>query len=246
MDDRQIQSKLMGLAAQEQTLRERALAAVASNDDLILHLGVTEAAMDLIVLLQQSPRDAGDQDKAALTLLSMRLFNSLGSSLTLMLTGYYQSSAMVLRDVHETIFLLDYLLTDPARVTRWRSCTPKERDREFKQVNIRTELDARDGFTSMKRAEQYKMFCSLASHPTPDGFAMLRPKRPGSGRRSFLRCERLAGDGLGNGQARCSGRRARRQPASERLASRSGTARGDAGAQPAMARALLHTMTASQ
>ena len=180
MDDRQIQSKLMGLAAQEQTLRERALAAVAANDDLILHLGVTEAAMDLIVLLQQSPRDAGDQDKAALTLLSMRLFNSLGSSLTLMLTGYYQSSAMVLRDVLETIFLLDYLLTDPARVSRWRSCTPKERDREFKQVNIRTELDARDGFTSMKRAEQYKMFCSLASHPTPDGFAMLRPKDMGA------------------------------------------------------------------
>jgi len=168
-----LQSKLLGLLAGEHDLRQKALAEVAKDNDLILHLAVAEAAMDLADWLRKYPDDT--DDGKVVTKLFMRAFNSMASSMSLMLTGYYQSSAMIMRDILETIFLLDYFSRDRALIARWRTCDPKARDREFKPFTVRVALDNLDGFTERKREAMYKMFCDLASHPSPNGLAMLHP-----------------------------------------------------------------------
>lgn len=168
-----LQSKLLGLLAREHELRQKALAVVAKDNDLILHLAVAEAAMDLTDWLRKCPDDT--DDGRVVTKLFMRVFNSMASSMSLMLTGYYQSSAMIMRDILETVFLLDYFSRDRTLITLWRTCDPKTRDREFKPFSVRVALDNHDGFTERKREAMYKMFCDLASHPSPNGLAMLHP-----------------------------------------------------------------------
>src|SRR5690606_20336660 len=89
-------------------------------------------------------------------------------------SGYYQTSAMVMRDALETAFLVDFFSSDQASVSKWRMATEKERRKLFKPVKIREALDNRDGFTGQKRAKAYELLSELATHPSMWGFSMLR------------------------------------------------------------------------
>ncbi|WP_346913156.1 hypothetical protein [uncultured Roseibium sp.] len=51
--------------------------------------------------------------------------------------------------------------------------------KEFSPVKVREALDARDGFTSKRRAEMYELFSELAGHPTMKSAWMMRPQKEG-------------------------------------------------------------------
>jgi hypothetical protein len=80
------------------------------------HLPVVERAMDLADLLRQHEID--DEDLKVVQMLGMRSFNALGAGLKLALSGYHQNSALILRDILETVFLLDLFNGDPASIGR--------------------------------------------------------------------------------------------------------------------------------
>ena len=165
---------MFGLLDGEQILRGKSIEVIIADDRLFLHLTAIEAAMDLIDVFRQSS-DGNDQDSRVLRLLAIRIFNALAAAHTLMLAGYYQNSAVILRDVLETVFLLDYFTRDQTHIELWRTLEDRERDKQFKPIAVRVALDKLDGFTSRKREKLYKEFCALAAHPHPSGFAMLRP-----------------------------------------------------------------------
>jgi hypothetical protein len=162
------------LHAGEEVLRTKAISVVHSNAPLLLHFQVAECAMDLLDVMRQF--DTEDEDIKVVQMLGMRLFNAFASSIKLMLSGYSQTSAMVLRDILETVFLLDYFKTNREAITRWRSADKQMRLREFRPIRVREALDERDGFTQKKRAQIYDMFSELAGHPSMQSVAMLRPK----------------------------------------------------------------------
>lgn len=136
----------------------------AGDERLRLHLAITEAAMDLADVLRQF--DTADEDLKVVQLLGMRTFNAFGGSVKLALSGYSQNSALILRDVLETVFLIDYFAGDRTLIERWRFADKKARLRDFGPVKVREALDARDGFTNKKRFAMYEMFSELAGHPT--------------------------------------------------------------------------------
>jgi hypothetical protein len=47
--------------------------------------------------------------------------------------------------------------------------------KKFAAFEIRKFLDDRDGFTARKRAEHYKLLCSLGAHASYQGFQLLQP-----------------------------------------------------------------------
>lgn len=55
------------------------------------------------------------------------------------------------------------------------------RKSKFSPVKIREALDAADDFTDMRRKKSYEDFCRLATHPTVEGFALLRLDGTGPG-----------------------------------------------------------------
>ena len=161
----------------EELLRQKAQSMIAGDDRLQLHLAVTEAAMDLADTLRQF--NSSDEDVKVAVVLGMRTFNAFAASIKLTLSGYHQNSALILRDVLETVFLLDLFSGDRSLIERWRHADEKMRRNEFSPVKVREALDTRDGFTSKKRAEIYKLFSEIAAHPNMKSAWMMRPQKDG-------------------------------------------------------------------
>lgn len=165
------------LYKQERFLREKAIEIIQSRPKLSLHLHTIERVMSLAMTVVNYPDD--DENFKVVKMLSIRMFNAIGASLTLISSGYHQNSAMVMRDMLETVFLMDLFKTDHTTIKRWRFADKKTQREEFSPAAVRKTLDKRDGFNTKKRAEAYKMFCELAAHPNMHSQHMLRPKKGG-------------------------------------------------------------------
>ncbi|MCV0371843.1 hypothetical protein [Filomicrobium sp.] len=173
MSKRLIPESLVSLHRGEEFLRRKSIEAIQANTKLLLHIEIVECAMDVLDALRTYPTD--DEDLKVIQVLGMRQFNALASATKLMLSGYNQTSALILRDVMETVFLLDYFRTERSAIAKWRIADKATRLRDFKPVKIREALDKRDGFTSKKRAEFYELFSELAGHASMKGIGMLKP-----------------------------------------------------------------------
>ncbi len=177
MAEQTIPENLRSLHGQEEVLRQKATALVEGDDRLALHLSVIEHAMDLADILRQFPTD--DEDLKVVQVLGMRIFNAFGASVKLALSGYGQNSVLIMRDILETVFLLNLFKGDWTAIERWRLADKKERMKNFSPVRVREALDTRDGFDGKKRAALYEMFSELAGHPTMQSVFMMRPKKDG-------------------------------------------------------------------
>lgn len=170
-------NNLDGLYKQEQFLREQAIEIIEGNPKLSLHLHAVERAMSLAKIVVDCPKD--DEDFKVVKMLSIRMFNAFGAILTLIFSGYHQNGGMVMRDILETVFLMDFFRTDHTAIERWRCADEKMRRKNFSPVAVRKALDERDGFHTKKREETYKMFSELAAHPNMNSQHMLRPEKGG-------------------------------------------------------------------
>lgn len=158
----------------EEFVRGKSIEAIEGSEDLLAHAGLIEASMDLIDHFNRK-HVARDDDTLTIQLLGIRLFNATASAMKLLLSGYYQTSALQQRDLLETIFLLGYFTTDMTLIAKWRASDERTRRKDFAPAAVRKALDQRDGFTERKRDKAYKLLCELAVHPTYAGFRMLTP-----------------------------------------------------------------------
>jgi hypothetical protein len=171
-------SERLGLLhIEEERLRNEALLMVSVDEKLQMQVSIVEGAMDLAFILRQF--ETSDEDLKVAQVLGMRTFNAFAASLKLALSGYHQNSALILRDVLETVFLLDLFESDRSLIERWRLADKKTRLKHFRPVKVREALDARDGFATKKRSEIYDLFCDLAGHPTMKSALMMRPQKNG-------------------------------------------------------------------
>lgn len=168
---------LISLHKQEELLRLQAMAAITDHEKMLLHLCAIERAMTLTKIAVEYPTE--DEDLKVLKMLSIRMFNAFASCLKLMTSGYHQNSGMIMRDILETVFLLDFFNTDNTAIERWRFADKKTQREQFSPAAIRKALDERDGNTSRKREEAYKMLSELAAHPNMHSQHMLKPEKGG-------------------------------------------------------------------
>jgi hypothetical protein len=177
MSDPALPENLVSLHKQEEQLRSKAIELIAADPRLQLHMITTERAMDVANTFRKLPTD--DEDLKVPQILGMRLFNAFGASTKLALSGYHQNAAQILRDVLETVFLLDLFGGDHSAISRWRLADRKTIRNEFSPVKVRDKLDKRYGHTTRKREELYRLFSELAGHPTMKSAFMLQPKKNG-------------------------------------------------------------------
>ncbi len=162
------------LHAHEEANREKSVAAVSGDELLALHFDALERSMNLLEYFARGWK-TDDPDDIALQLLGIRLFNGAGAAIKLLLAGYHQAAASQAREVLETSFLVDLLANDKPLITAWRLASDQELKKRFRPLKVRLALDKRYGHTTMQRAAHYSLLSSLASHPTPQGFRLLRP-----------------------------------------------------------------------
>jgi hypothetical protein len=173
----QVPENLKSLHIGEEELRQKSLDAVQADPDNLMHFEMVECVMDYLQFVRMNHLESeSDEELLIIQLLGARVFNSLAAAIKLILSGYYQAAASLLRDVLETGFLLDYFSTDRSLIQKWKQASEADRKRDFNPAKIRTALDGRDGFKERKREEHYKQLSSFAAHPTFPGLGMLRPE----------------------------------------------------------------------
>jgi hypothetical protein len=172
-----IPENLPRLYEHEEVLRQRAVDLIEGNPHMQLHLKIIDSAMDTSDAFRQFV--SVDEDLKVVQVLAMRTFNAFAASLKLALSGYFQNSALILRDVVETAFLLDFFNSDRTQIRNWRMSEERVRRKKFAPVEIRKSLDARDKLTNGKREELYRLFSELAGHATMKSDYMMRPEPDG-------------------------------------------------------------------
>ncbi len=161
------------LHAGEEQIRQKTIELVESSSKFSLHATAIETTISLIRHYVLRDDHISDDD-LAIRLLGIRIANGLGVSINLLLTGYYQASAIHQRDILETSFLLNYFGLHRSEIAVWRAGDEKTHRDRFAPITIRKALDDHYNHTTRKRAEAYKLICRLAAHPHPVGFAMFR------------------------------------------------------------------------
>lgn len=164
---------LQSLHFAEEDLRSKALVLIAADRNLQHHIYAVEVAMDMADILRQF--DTLDENLKVIQILGMRTFNAFGSALKLALSGYSQKSAMIMRDILETSFLLDLFRGDRSEIEKWRLTEKKVRKKKYGPFEVRKKLDDRYGDTLKRRAEHYELLSELAGHPSMQADLMMRP-----------------------------------------------------------------------
>ena len=167
-------ANLENLHKEDQRIRTEALLAIDADVASKDHVNLVEASLDAIHAFTKM-HERRTEDELTVQLLGIRLFNATVSSFSLILGGYYQNSIMLLRDLLETGFLVDYLAIDRKKIQEWRGSTEKERHQKFAPFKIREALDAHDNFSGKKRGQFYKLMCNYGAHPTFEGFRFVSP-----------------------------------------------------------------------
>ncbi len=163
------------LHKQEEENRTKSILEINADSRLKDHLDIVYASLSMLFDLTITYKNQTD-DELTIQYLGLRLFNSIVSSLKLLLSGYYQSSVILQRDILETGFLLDLLSIDQSKISDWKKSKGRERYKKYKPLIIRKALDDRDGFKEGKREKIYQMMCEYAVHPTYQGIKLVAPK----------------------------------------------------------------------
>ncbi len=166
---------LESIHKREEEIRTESILQINAEPKLKDQLTIIHDSLNMIFDLTISYKKQTD-DELTLQYLGIRLFNSIVTSLKLLLAGYYQSSIVLQRDILETGFLLDYFRSEKSKIQDWKNSTNKERYKKYRPAVIRKFLDDRDGFKGKKREQIYKLMCEYAAHPTFPGFKLVTPQ----------------------------------------------------------------------
>lgn len=169
---------LESLHKHEEEIRTKSILEINADLKLKDQLAIIQESLNMIFDLTKSYKNQTD-DELTIQYIGVRLFNSVVSALKLLLSGYYQTSVIIQRDIMETGFLLDYFLTNKAKIHDWKTSSNKDRLKKYNPASIRQALDQRDGFKDKQREQRYKLLCEYAAHPTYPGFKMVAPKGSG-------------------------------------------------------------------
>lgn len=154
---------------------------VDDNDAFVLaspemrdHVAIINSALDLISSIPNRIPHA-NEDELVVQRLIVRCFNAGAAAMRLTRCGYYQQAFGLVRDIIETTFLLDLFSRVPKEIRQWRTLPAKDREKRFAPFMVRKKLDDFDPNTKSLRGEIYKRFSTYASHPTPEGAAIISP-----------------------------------------------------------------------
>ena len=111
----------------EEQFSAKSLSSIESEADLLLNIKIVESAIDICQMLRLFKTN--DQDLTVIQVFSLHIFNAFASSIKLMMSGYYQNSALIIRDILGTVFLADFFCTNDQQITRWHNGDKKERNR---------------------------------------------------------------------------------------------------------------------
>jgi len=167
---------LENLNKQEEKIRTNSILLINAETSLKEHLKIIYDSLILIHDFTISYENQNDEE-LIIQYLGTRLFNSIISSIKLLLAGYYQGSVVFQRDILEVGYLLDFFTIDQAKISDWKKSDKQHRFDKYRPKVIRERLDKRDGLAEKNRSKKYHIMCEYAAHVTYPGFKLVSPKK---------------------------------------------------------------------
>ncbi len=152
-------------------MRPQNLALIESDANRREHFKLVGEAMSVLHGFTRDHVHKSD-DELTVQLLGIRVLNSAAVSIKLALSGYYQAAFVHVRDILETAFLLDYMLSNREKIAVWKVADKRRLKTEFGPFVIRKALDERDGNKEGNRGKIYAALSEFATHVTYRGFQL--------------------------------------------------------------------------
>lgn len=108
--------------------------------------------------------------------LGIRCLNNLGACSDLIVRGYYQQAAVLVRDLLETSFLLDLFSRAPQHLRPWIDLGKDAGKKTYRPFKVRTLLEELDGQQVDARQRLYEIYSSSGTHPNSDGLGIISPE----------------------------------------------------------------------
>ncbi|NMC98157.1 MAG: hypothetical protein GYA62_00350 [Bacteroidales bacterium] len=156
----------------ENIIYENSITTINNNEILIQYYKYINKSAEIIKILSTEHINKNEAE-LVIQLSGIRIFNSIFSSLNLMLTGYYQSSLSLIRDIFEIALLIDFFHHKPDHILKWANATRNQLLNDYSPSKIRKELHSIYKIDSSKRSSYYKDLCNFGTHFSPNGTFML-------------------------------------------------------------------------
>ncbi len=171
-------SLILGYQEREDSLYLRSYAEMSADSRLCDYYRCLDVSIKLLAvqLMEHVPSDEREDEKTV-QYLGSRLLNSVLGAIRLTLQGYYQTSAMLMRDCVEVGFLLEYFSYWPEEIMPWWRLDDDARWKKYKPGKLRRKLDERDGRIRSWRDEMYDLLCRVGTHVTPMGFKLIATEK---------------------------------------------------------------------
>lgn len=108
--------------------------------------------------------------------LGIRLLNSIGAADELLVQGFYQQTAILVRDIMECSFLLDLFSRKPEHLQPWIDLGIGAGKKTYSPVKVRTLLEEMDGPEGAIRQTLYAFYSAHGTHPNSKGLIFIAPE----------------------------------------------------------------------
>jgi hypothetical protein len=112
--------------------------------------------------------DVKGKSEGIIQLIATRLAFSAASAFTLALNGYYHNSMMIIRDIMEIGFLLDYFTYKPELILDWATCDDKKRKKEYQASELYKKLTGLENTHNNARKFIYSEYSRIFTHTSPN------------------------------------------------------------------------------
>lgn len=165
---------LIALHEHEEELYRQSIELIEGTPRQGEELEMIHAGADLIIAMTRGHVHKTD-DELTVQQLGLRMLNAATASLKLALSGYYQIAFHVARDLLETTNLLDLFLTEPERVSAWRTADENILKKQYQPIHVRQALEKHNDKAGQRRDHAYRIFSTYASHASNAGFKLVSP-----------------------------------------------------------------------
>lgn len=108
--------------------------------------------------------------------LGIRILNSIGAADELLAQGYFQQTAILVRDIMECSFLLDLFSRLPEHLQPWIDLGLDAGKKDYSPIKVRKMLEGLDGPEAAVRQQLYGFYSAHGTHPNSKGIIFIAPE----------------------------------------------------------------------
>ena len=172
LDYKSVNTSFQRVRAMEDANYWRSISFLMSTSQGKQYLELFDLSSQMLLGLYE-PTHMSDENELTIKYIIARVFNHGVIAYRNALSGYYQASYAMQRDLIEVAFLADYFRSNAEKIAEWRVATNDERISKFSPNVLYKKLDKRDGFTEAKRKIMYQQYCEYATHVSYPGIKLL-------------------------------------------------------------------------